>query len=89
MPELPNFVAQTIQIVGAILILIAYVAAQFKYMSPHSVSYLLANLVGSVTLAALALIDSQWGFLLMETVWALVSGVNLARLIWGKRVTGV
>jgi hypothetical protein len=85
MPELSNFLAQTIQVIGAILILIAYVAAQFKYMSPHSVSYLLANLIGSVTLAALALFDSQWGFLLMETVWAIVSGVNLIRLIWGRR----
>ena len=70
---------QIIQILGAILILIAYILAQFKILSQHSPWFLLANLVGSITLAALALIDSQWGFLLMEAVWAVVSGIGLIR----------
>ena len=61
------------------MILAAYVLAQFKYMSQHSVSFLSANLVGSVILAVLAQIESQWGFLLLETVWAIVSGINLVR----------
>jgi hypothetical protein len=80
-----EFTQQLIQVVGAILILVAYVLAQFKYLSQHSAAYLLANLIGSIVLAVLAYIDSQWGFLLLESVWALVSGINLVRLYWSSR----
>ena len=73
---------QAIQIVGAILIVVAYVLAQFRYLSQHSIPYLSANLIGSVILAILALLDSQWGFLLLEGVWALVSALGLVRISW-------
>ena len=31
------------------------------------------NFVGSAVLAVLALLDEDWGFVLLEVVWALVS----------------
>ena len=37
------------------------------------------NLVGSAILAVLALIGSQWGFVLLEGVWAIVSAWGLLR----------
>lgn len=64
------------QIVGALLILTAFAAAQFGAMDQHSRSYLVLNLLGSVILAVLAWLDRQWGFLLLEGVWAVVS-------LWG------
>lgn len=69
---------QLIQIVGALLILVAFAAAQFGAMDPHSRAYLVLNFVGSVILAVLAWHERQWGFLLLETVWAIVS-------LWGLR----
>ena len=39
--------------------------------------YLWLNLVGSVILTALALHEHQWGFLLLESVWAVVSAYGL------------
>ncbi len=71
---------QIVQVVGALLILAAYAAAQFHRLDQDSPSYLVLNLVGSVILAILALRESQWGFLLLETVWALVSAWGLLRL---------
>lgn len=70
---------QTIQIIGALLILFAFALNQAKRMDSHSIGYLLLNFVGALTLAILAAIEYQWGFLLLEGVWALVSAYGLFR----------
>jgi hypothetical protein len=49
-------------------------------MDPHSRIYLALNFFGSLILAVLAWRERQWGFLMLESVWALVSG-------WGLRAT--
>lgn len=72
---------QVIQIVGALLILAAFAAAQFGWMRVDSRTYLALNLVGSVILAYLALEEEQWGFVLLETVWAAVSLWSLVRVM--------
>jgi hypothetical protein len=67
---------QVMQIIGALLILAAYALSQFGRLASRSFSYLLLNFLGSFTLAVLAAMDRQWGFLLLEGVWALIS-------LWG------
>ncbi len=46
-------------------------------MATNSPVYLLLNFIGSLMLAILAAQERQWGFLLLEGVWALVSLVGL------------
>lgn len=75
---------QLVQVVGALLILSAYAAAQLGAMDPHSRAYLVLNLVGSAVLAVLAWEERQWGFLLLEVVWAAVSLWGLVQ-IWRRR----
>lgn len=75
---------QLVQIVGALLILAAFAAVQFERMRPDSRLYLALNLVGSAILAVLAWHESQWGFLLLESVWALVSAWGLAAALRTK-----
>ena len=70
---------QVIQVFGALLILAGFAAAQFGWLTPASRLYLWLNLVGSAILFYLALVEEQWGFLLLESVWAIVSAWGLLR----------
>lgn len=72
---------QLIQIVGALLILAAFAAVQFDRMRPDSRLYLALNLAGSAILAILAVAASQWGFVLLEGVWAIVSAWGLLQAL--------
>jgi hypothetical protein len=70
---------QLIQVIGAVLILAAFAAAQRGGLSQNSRTYLVLNLLGSTALAAVAAWDSQYGFLLLEGCWALISASSLMR----------
>jgi hypothetical protein len=70
---------QVIQVAGSLLILAAFAAAQRGLLDQRSRAYLIMNFVGSVVLAVEALLERQWGFLLLEGVWALVSAAGLLR----------
>ena len=74
------------QVGGAALILIAFVSAQRQVIDVTSWSYLVLNAVGSVILAINALLDLQWGFVLLETVWAFFSFLGIARKLGGGDV---
>jgi hypothetical protein len=78
---------QVVQVIGALLILAAYAAAQFGWLDQYSLSYLVLNLIGAVILAVLAWYENQWGFLLLETVWTLVSAWSLYRVLRGTQPT--
>ena len=73
--------AQVIQIVGALIILGAFAGSQLGEMPTDSRRYLVLNVVGSVILAILAVVEGQIGFLLLEGVWAAVSAWSLFVLL--------
>jgi hypothetical protein len=70
---------QVVQIAGALAVLAGYSLAQLGVLSQHARAYLALNLAGSATLAVDAWLHRQWGFLLLEGVWAVVTAWSLAR----------
>ncbi len=64
---------QIISLVGAILVLAAYAGNQRGWTDKTHFSYNLLNLVGSGLLAWVAIVDHRWGFIFLESAWALLS----------------
>src|SRR5829696_67754 len=56
------------EILGAVMILIAFALAQFRGLDRHGSPYLALNLMGSAILAIVAVVHRQWGFLLLQGV---------------------
>ena len=74
---------QILSLIGSLMILTAFGATQFNKMTSSSMPYLVLNFVGSLILAVVAVVEVQWGFLLLEGVWALVSLWSIVRLMRG------
>jgi len=76
--------AQLVQIIGSLLVLAGFALAQLGILDQKSRRYLTLNVVGSTVLAIDAVVERQWGFLLLEGVWAIVSGVSLIAVLRGR-----
>ena len=75
---------QIVSVLGALAILLAYAANQFRLIGPMNLSYALLNFAGSLVLAVVAVFEVQWGFILLEVVWALVSLWGIITILRGS-----
>ena len=71
---------QVVSLIGAVLILSAYAAQQMKRMQAESVAYQSMNLVGGVCLCVVAVAARQYGFIVLEGTWAVLSGWGLWKI---------
>lgn len=76
MPELD---IEIVQVIGALLILVAFVLLQAGRVKPNAKSYLILNLLGAVILTTTAILERQPGFILLEGIWALVTVISIVR----------
>ena len=74
---------QVIQVIGALLILVGFMLAQWRVWTTDSWAYLAVNLVGAAILAVLAGLDRKWGFLLLEGVWTIVTAWSIVSKLRG------
>lgn len=72
---------QAFSIVAALLVLVPFAASQLGRLSTRTLAYQLMNLAGSAGLTAVAVVEHQYGFILLEGTWAIASAVGLASVI--------
>jgi hypothetical protein len=68
-----------LQFAGAIAILVPFAMYQRGRWWQHGRPYLWLNLGGAAVLTALAVLDEQWGFVLVQGAWAIAAGWGLIR----------
>lgn len=64
---------QVISFIGAMLIMIAYGGHQLGWIDSRRPSYNVMNAVGSAILVWIALHPFQIGFVVLESVWTIIS----------------
>lgn len=74
-----------VQLVGSFIALMAFIAAQTGWITATSMAYLALNVVGSGALVTSAIMEEQWGFVALESVWGAVSAVGLFRGLVRRR----
>ena len=72
---------QVLSLLGASMQLLVFALMQLGRLSPRSLSYQLANVVGSLLMTVVASVNREYGFILMEAVWCLTSLYGLIRLL--------
>lgn len=70
---------QVLSFLGALMILVAYSGHQLGWMNSRSAIYNILNAVGSGILGYIAFRPFQLGFVILESVWALISVYALLR----------
>lgn len=76
---------QTVSVIGALVVLGAFVADQLGLITPSRLSYALANFVGAGLLTVVAVVDRQVGFILLQGAWTLISLWGAAAILRSRR----
>jgi hypothetical protein len=63
-------------------------ANQLRFIGASNMSYSVMNFIGSAVLALIAVIEVQWGFILLEIVWGLVGLWGIITLLRGGTPSG-
>lgn len=79
---------ELIQIVGALLNMGAFALLHFEIAPSSALRYLIPNWLGSVLLVASAYADRQWGFLMLEGAWVVVTGFAITARLRGRQASG-
>lgn len=77
--------SQLIQIIGALLNMGAFALLHFEIAPSSALRYLIPNWFGSVLLVVSAYVDRQWGFLMLEAAWVVVTGYAITGRARGRR----
>lgn len=79
---------QEMQLIGAGLVLLAYLLLQQGKVRADQLEYCALNLLGYLTLLGVAIAGRQWGFFLLSAAWILITVRSIYRLIFKGRQPG-
>jgi hypothetical protein len=78
--------SEVLQWSGAVAVLIAFALSQRGMWPVTAYPYLLLNFIGGTGLSAAAALSHQWGFVLLEGVWAAVAGWGISARLRAREV---
>ena len=78
-----RFIFLALSLAGAVMILVAYSGSQLGRLAPETRQYQLLNFAGAAALFVTAVAGRQYGFILLEGSWTILSLVGLIRLARG------
>ena len=76
---------QVMSVVGALMVLAAYGLNQGGIWRELHAGYLALNIVGSLILGVVAIVDQRAGFILLEFAWAGLGLIGVARAVRSKQ----
>ncbi|HSC57518.1 MAG TPA: hypothetical protein VLC51_09955 [Nitrospira sp.] len=76
---------QIMSVVGALMVLAAYGMNQGGVWRELHAGYLALNILGSLMLGVVAIVDQRAGFILLEFAWASLGLIGVARAIRSKQ----
>ncbi|HET9313036.1 MAG TPA: hypothetical protein VFO04_03475 [Nitrospira sp.] len=79
---------QVMSVVGALMVLAAYGLNQGGIWRELHAGYLALNIVGSLMLGVVAIVDQRAGFILLEFAWAGLGLIGVVRAIRSKQHIG-
>lgn len=78
--------SEVLQWSAAVVVLVAYGLSLMGVWQVSSYRYLVFNLLGGAGLSAAAALSHQWGFVLLEGVWAAVAGWSIVIRLRGREL---
>jgi len=79
---------QVVSVVGALMVLTAYGLNQGGIWRELHAGYLTLNIVGSLLLGLVAVVDERAGFILLEFAWAGLGLIGVARAVRARQHSG-
>ena len=79
---------EVMSVVGALMVLAAYGLNQGGIWRELHAGYLALNIVGSLMLGVVAIVDQRAGFILLEFAWAGLGLIGVVRAIRSKQHIG-
>ena len=79
---------QVLSVVGALMVLSAYGLLQGGIWRELNAAYLAFNIVGSLLLGIVAIVDQRIGFIFLEFAWAGLGLIGVARALKARQAVG-